>query len=195
MFPRIVLASQSPRRREMLKSIVSEFELASADIDETVKPDELPEDYVTRLAIEKAQVIAKDKPNSIVIGSDTTVVAITDSNEQVILCKPEDLADSQRMFALMSGKIHLVMTAFALVYNDKVRVENVVTEVNFRKVTEQEVEAYWLTGEPQDKAGSYGLQGIGGKFVKSINGSVSAVVGLPLAELEQGLIEFVKNEC
>lgn len=195
MFPRIVLASQSPRRREMLRSIVSEFELASADIDETVKPDELPEDYVTRLAIEKAQVIAKDNPNSIVIGSDTTVVAITEDNKQVILCKPEDLADSQRMFALMSGKIHLVMTAFAFVYNDKVRVENVVTEVNFRKVTDEEVEAYWLTGEPQDKAGSYGLQGIGGKFVKSINGSVSAVVGLPLAELEQGLIEFVKNEC
>lgn len=195
MFPKIVLASQSPRRREMLKSIVSEFELASADIDETVKPDELPEDYVTRLAIEKAQVIAKDQPNSIVIGSDTTVVAITEENAQVILGKPEDLADSQRMFALMSGKIHLVMTAFAFVYNDKVRVENVVTEVNFRTVTEPEVEAYWLTGEPQDKAGSYGLQGIGGKFVKSINGSVSAVIGLPLAELEQGLIEFVKNEC
>lgn len=194
MSPRIVLASQSPRRREMLKSLVSEFELASADIDETVLPDELPENYVTRLAIEKAQVIAKDNANSVVIGSDTTVVAITEDAQQVILGKPVDLADSQRMFALMSGKTHLVMTAFALVCNDKVKVENVITEVNFRSVTEQEVEQYWLSGEPQDKAGSYGLQGIGGKFVKSINGSVSAVIGLPLAELEQGLIEFIKHE-
>ena len=179
----------------MLKSIVSEFELANADIDESVLPNESPENYVTRLAAAKAEFIAKDNPNSVVIGSDTTVVALTEQGKQVILCKPEDLADSQRMFALMSGKVHLVMTAFAFVYNDKVRVENVVTEVNFRTVTEQEVEQYWLTGEPQDKAGSYGLQGIGGKFVKSINGSVSAVVGLPLAELEQGLIEFIKNEC
>lgn len=178
----------------MLKSIVSEFELASADIDETVIANESPENYVTRLAIEKAQVIAQVNENAVVIGSDTTVVAITEDNQQVILGKPEDLADSQRMFALMSGKTHLVMTAFAFVYNDKVKVENVITEVNFRNVTEQEVEQYWLTGEPQDKAGSYGLQGIGGKFVKSINGSVSAVIGLPLAELEQGLIEFIKHE-
>ncbi len=195
MPPKIILASQSPRRREMLKSIVAEFELASADIDETVKTDEQPEQYVTRLAIEKAQTIAKTNPDTVVIGSDTTVVALTENNQQIILCKPESLADSQRMFELMSGKTHLVMTAFALVFNDKVRVENVITEVNFKTVTAEEVEWYWNTGEPQDKAGSYGLQGIGGKFVKSINGSVSAVVGLPLVELEQGLVEFIKNEC
>ena len=195
MFPRVILASQSPRRREMLKSIVSDFGLASADIDETVKPDEQPEQYVTRLAVEKAQVIAKDNPDCVVIGSDTTVVAVTEDEQQLILGKPEDLADSQRIFALLSGKTHLVMTAFAFVYNDKVRVENVITEVNFRTVSTQEVEQYWQTGEPQDKAGSYGLQGVGGKFVKSINGSVSAVIGLPLVELEQGLIDFVKHEC
>ena len=179
----------------MLKSIVNDFELASADIDETVKEAEQPEQYVTRLAVEKAQVIANDNPDTVVIGSDTTVVAVTDDGEQLILGKPEDLADSQRIFALLSGKTHLVMTAFAFVYNDKVRVENVITEVNFRTVLTQEVEQYWQTGEPQDKAGSYGLQGIGGKFVKSINGSVSAVIGLPLVELEQGLIDFVKHEC
>ena len=195
MPPKIILASQSPRRREMLKSVVAEFELASADIDETVKTNEQPEQYVTRLAIEKAQAIAKTNPDTVVIGSDTTVVALTENNQQIILCKPESLADSQRMFELMSGKTHLVMTAFALVFNDKVRVENVITEVNFKTVAAEEVEWYWNTGEPQDKAGSYGLQGIGGKFVKSINGSVSAVVGLPLVELEQGLVEFIKNEC
>lgn len=195
MLPRIILASQSPRRREMLKSIISDFELASADIDETVLTGEQPEQYVTRLAVEKAQAIAVDNANTLVIGSDTTVVAVTEEQNQLILGKPEDLADSQRMFALLSAKTHLVMTAFAFVYNDKVKVENVITEVNFRAVSEQEVEQYWQTGEPQDKAGSYGLQGIGGKFVKSINGSVSAVIGLPLVELEQGLIEFVKHEC
>ena len=195
MLPRIILASQSPRRREMLKSIVSDFELASADIDETVLSGEEPEQYVTRLAVEKAQAIAVDNANTLVIGSDTTVVAVTEQQNQLILGKPKDLADSQRMFALLSGKTHLVMTAFAFVYNDKVKVENVITEVNFRAVSEQEVEQYWQTREPQDKAGSYGLQGVGGKFVKSINGSVSAVIGLPLVELEQGLIEFVKHEC
>lgn len=195
MLPRIILASQSPRRREMLKSIISDFELASADIDERVLTGEQPEQYVTRLAIEKAQAIAVDNANTLVIGSDTTVVAVTEEQNQLILGKPEDLADSQRMFALLSAKTHLVMTAFAFVYNDKVKVENVITEVHFRAVSEQEVEQYWQTGEPQDKAGSYGLQGIGGKFVKSINGSVSAVIGLPLVELEQGLIEFVKHEC
>ena len=195
MSHRIILASQSPRRREMLKAIVNEFELASADIDESVLTGETPEQYVTRLAIAKAQVIAKDNADAIVIGSDTTVVAITPTGEKEILGKPMDLADSKRMFALLSGSNHQVMTAFAIVRNDSVTVENVITEVNFRQVTDADVEQYWLTGEPQDKAGSYGLQGIGGKFVKSINGSVSAVVGLPLAELEQGLLAFYENEC
>ena len=190
----IILASQSPRRREMLTSIVTEFELASADIDESTKAGEEPAQYVTRLALAKAQVIARDNPNTIVIGSDTAVVAVK-NGQQVILGKPRDLADSQRMFELLSETQHQVMTAFAFVFNDKSRVENVVTQVTFKKVTEQEVAQYWHTGEPQDKAGSYGLQGIGGKFVKSINGSVSAVIGLPLVELEQGLAEFIENEC
>lgn len=194
MQPQIILASQSPRRREMLKSIVSEFALASADIDESVLGQETPEAYVTRLAQEKAKVIAKEAPEAIVIGSDTTVVAVLDNGDKEILGKPVDLADSQRMFALLSGRKHQVMTAFALVQNDRVYVENVITDVIFKQVSEQEVESYWQTGEPQDKAGSYGLQGIGGKFVKAISGSVSAVVGLPLVELEQGLAEFIDHD-
>jgi len=194
MKPKIILASQSPRRREMLKSIVSEFELASADIDETPKDAETPEQYVTRLALEKAQTIAVDNPNAVVIGSDTTVVADNDG-QPIILGKPENLADCQHMFDLLSGTNHQVMTAYALVFNDKFKIENVITEVTFKTVTTEEVEQYWHTGEPQDKAGSYGLQGIGGKFVKAINGSVSAVIGLPLVELEQGLAEFIENEC
>lgn len=194
MQPQIILASQSPRRREMLKSIVTEFALASADIDESVLGQETPEAYVTRLAQEKAKVIAKEAPEAIVIGSDTTVVAVLDNGDKEILGKPVDLADSQRMFALLSGRKHQVMTAFALVQNDRVYVENVITDVIFKQVSEQEVESYWQTGEPQDKAGSYGLQGIGGKFVKAISGSVSAVVGLPLVELEQGLAEFIDHD-
>ena len=169
---KVILASQSPRRRAMLTSILESFEVDSAD-------------YVQRLALEKAKVIAKHNPDALVIGSDTTVVV----GEQ-ILEKPLDLNDSKRMFALMSGTTHQVMTAFALVKGDKHFVENVITEVRFKVVSEQEVEAYWRTNEPQDKAGSYGLQGIGGKFVKSINGSVSAVVGLPLVELQQAITEF-----
>ena len=182
---RIILASQSPRRREMLKSLVSSFELASADIDETPKPNEQAADYVKRLALEKAQTIARTQPNALVIGSDTTVVV-----NQEILGKPENEADSQRMFALMSNSTYQVMTAFALVHGSKVYIENVITDVVFAKVSEQEVTEYWQTGEPQDKAGSYAIQGIGGKFVKAINGSVSAVVGLPLVELKQAITEF-----
>lgn len=182
---KIILASQSPRRRAMLASIVDTFDVDSADIDETPFENEQAADYVQRLALEKARVIGKDHPDALVIGSDTTVVV---GNQ--ILEKPLDLDDSKRMFALMSGTTHQVMTAFALVKGDKYVVENVITQVTFKTVTEQEVEEYWHTNEPQDKAGSYGLQGIGGKFVKAINGSVSSVVGLPLVELQQAITEF-----
>lgn len=182
----IILASQSPRRQQMLAYLVDDFTIAAADIDETPLADESPRDYVLRLAVEKAQTIAKTNPQAFVIGSDTTVVF-----DNHILGKPVDLADCKAMLMMLSGQRHQVMTAFAVVNQGKVISEIVVTEVDFCHLTEQEIEQYWQTGEPQDKAGSYAIQGIGSKFVKQVNGSVSSVVGLPLAELNQVLKEFL----
>lgn len=177
-----MLASQSPRRKELLASIVSEFDVKAADIDETPLTDESAFDYVARLAQQKAQVIAKKHPGYAVIGSDTAVVV-----NGVILGKPEDLKDSTRMLTLLSGKVHQVMTSFSVVKDDETYTEVVTTDVTFKTLDQQEIEAYWMTNEPQDKAGSYAIQGIGGKFVERINGSVSSVIGLPLVELEKVL--------
>ncbi len=184
----IILASQSPRRKELLGYIVNNFTQSSADIDETVLDGEMPQNYVERLANEKAKTIfdaLPNKENQAVIGSDTSVI-----NEGVILGKPQDLDDCIQTLLSLSGKAHHVMTAFSIVTATKVITRTVFTEVEFTKISKQQVIDYWHTNEPQDKAGSYAIQGIGGKFVKSINGSVSAVVGLPLVELEEALREL-----
>lgn len=182
----LILASQSPRRKELLSYITSNFDVCSADIDETCLANESAIDYVTRLAEEKAAVVKQHYPDSAVIGSDTAVVI-----EQNILGKPENLEDSLRILRLLSGKVHQVMTAFCVMTATQKTTRLVVTDVKFKTLTDEEINDYWLTGEPQDKAGSYAIQGIGGKFVESINGSVSSVIGLPLVELEQTLKEVL----
>ncbi|NVK26244.1 MAG: septum formation inhibitor Maf [Gammaproteobacteria bacterium] len=179
---KIVLASQSPRRKELLSFIVDDFDVQAADIDETPKRNESAIDYVARLAAEKAQAVAEKLEQAVVIGSDTSVVI-----DGLILGKPMNFEDCRRMLTALSGRSHQVLTAFSIIANNKVYSEVVATEVNFVEVTEQAITSYWQTGEPQDKAGSYAIQGIGGKFVKGINGSVTNVIGLPLAELEQAL--------
>ena len=185
---KFILASQSPRRRELLGYLLNDFDVASANIDESVLDQESPKEYVERLAQHKAQVIAERQDNSspyLVIGSDTSVIF-----KQHILGKPEDLADCQRMLSMLSGQTHQVLTAFSVVGPHRTVTKTVSTDVRFVELTEQDIEAYWATGEPQDKAGAYAIQGIGGKFVAAINGSVSSVVGLPLAELQQVLKEM-----
>ena len=178
----LILASQSPRRRELLLSITNDFSIHAADIDETPLSDEKPEQYVSRLALEKARVVSAQNPNAMVVGSDTSVVI-----NGIILGKPIDKDDSKRMLTLLSGNTHQVMTAFSLVRDNSEYTEVVITDVSFTELSEQTIDKYWLTGEPQDKAGSYAIQGIGGKFVKKINGSVSSVIGLPLVEFEKAL--------
>ena len=173
----IVLASKSPRRKELLEQIGVEFICQSADIDESVIGQESPTEYVERLAIEKAQAIAINRQGDAVFGSDTCVVI---NNE--ILGKPKDKADSANMLRKLSGKRHQVYTAIALVQGEKVSSKVVSTSVNFKVLTDDEIHQYWLTGEPQDKAGSYAIQGIAGQFIMSIEGSYSSVVGLPLYE-------------
>lgn len=178
----IILASQSPRRKELLQYIAEDFEIVTADIDETVLPNESPEMYVQRLSLSKAQKVASSHEQNIVIGADTTVVY-----KNNILGKPENIEECRATLSMLSGKTHQVFTSFSVVSPSNTLTQIVKTDVTFRAITSEEIDEYWHTGEPQDKAGAYGIQGIGGKFVTRVNGSVSSVIGLPLAELDQAL--------
>lgn len=187
MTNKVILASQSPRRKTLLSHIIDDFSVQAADIDESVLFGESPIEYVSRLSLEKAQHIFKANNDAIVIGSDTSVII-----SNTILGKPVDLQDCINTLSLLSGKKHQVITAFTILSDIKTITECVTTDVLFKVLNEDEIIKYWNTGEPQDKAGSYAIQGIGAKFVKSINGSVSSVVGLPLVEIEQALKKVMK---
>lgn len=180
MYPTIALASASPRRRELLQQLGVNFELVTPDIDESILPAEPATTYVSRLALTKAQtglrLLAGRLP---VLGADTSVVI--DDN---ILGKPENKADFLQMMQQLSGRCHQVMTAIALVTPTQQWQALVITDVWFRVISSGEMADYWQSGEPADKAGGYGIQGIAGKFVERINGSYSAVVGLPLCETD-----------
>jgi len=181
MSPSIYLASQSPRRRELLTQIGIDYEILLNDIDETPHIDEQAHDYVERLAIAKAQagqLLAVD--NKPVLGADTIVVV-----DEKLLGKPRNKQDAMAMLLSLSNRTHQVMTAIALVQGDEVLSEVVMTKVTFRKITEQEALNYWLSGEPKDKAGGYGIQGLGGQFVERIEGCYFSVVGLPLMKTQQ----------
>ncbi|WP_261903552.1 Maf family protein [Vibrio fortis] len=189
----LVLASGSPRRKELLTQLGYEFSVLVTDIEEQQQPDEDVQAYVQRLSLDKAKaalnLIAEREPNSdsiVVLGSDTVVVS-----QGQVLEKPSDLADCKRMLTQLSDQRHQVMTAVSVVSADKQKTEIVITDVWFKPLSEQEIEKYWQTGEPCDKAGSYGIQGLGGRFVTRIEGSYYAVVGLPLFETDQLLQEFL----
>ncbi|MDT0603317.1 Maf family protein [Thalassotalea castellviae] len=183
---KLILASQSPRRRELLAQLGYQFTCCPADIDETVQLHESPKEYVERLALEKSACIAKEQAETtLVLGSDTCVVY-----QNCILGKPENLAQATDHLTRLSGNTHQVLTAIAVVQGQFSKAVVVCTDVTFKTLTTQEIINYWHTGEPQDKAGSYGIQGIAGQFVKHICGSYSAVVGLPLYETAQLLAEF-----
>ena len=182
----LILASQSPRRKVLLAQLGYEFTCCPADIDETAFLDESPRQYVERLALEKANKIAKNElSHTVVLGADTCVV-----DNGIILGKPSNLAECLHHLSSLSGKSHQVLTAIAVVQGKLSQSLVVCTEIEFKSLTEQEIINYWHTGEPQDKAGSYGIQGIAGQFVKQIKGSYSAVVGLPLYETSTLLAEF-----
>lgn len=184
----LVLASTSPRRKELLANIGLgradfSFTLVAPDIDETPYEGEAPRDYVQRLATEKAlagRALCCGTLQPAVLGSDTIVVL-----EKQILGKPVDAADAKRILWALSGKTHTVMTAVALVCGEHTQVQLVETQVRFCTLTDADIEAYVASKEPMDKAGSYGIQGLGGCFVESIAGSYSSVVGLPLVETRQ----------
>ncbi|WP_261882509.1 Maf family protein [Vibrio pelagius] len=197
----LVLASGSPRRKELLTQLGYEFSVLVTDIEEQQQPNEDAQAYVKRLSLDKAKaaldliaeqeaksdsLISLGSNNIVVLGSDTVVVS-----QGQVLEKPSDLADCKRMLTQLSDQRHQVMTAVSVVSADKQKTEIVITDVWFKPLSEQEIEKYWQTGEPCDKAGSYGIQGLGGRFVTRIEGSYYAVVGLPLFETDQLLQEFL----
>jgi septum formation protein len=183
----IILASNSPRRRELLSQIGLTFTIAPADVDERTRPGESPVDYAERLAREKARAAAERAGKGIVIAADTIVVVRGD-----ILGKPADAADARRMLAELSGREHEVVTALAVMDAETKRasVKTSVTRVWFRTLTEREIKAYVATGEPLDKAGAYGIQERGALLVERIEGCYSNVVGLPLSLLGEMLRDF-----
>ncbi len=169
----IVLASASPRRSELLRAAGIPFTIRVANVDESLLCDEVPHDYVARLSRTKASAVAQ--PNEIVLGADTTVV-IGDE----IAGKPVDIGDAERMLRLLSGNWHEVLTGVSLAHNAEVQTEVAVTRVKFATMSEAEIHWYAMSGEPDDKAGAYAIQGLASRFVERIEGSYSNVVGLPM---------------
>jgi septum formation protein len=174
--PQVILASSSPRRRELLHLIGVPHEIRPADIDESCRPGESPRAHAERLAREKASAI--DAPDAVVIGSDTIVVVDGD-----VLGKPRDRAQAAEMLRRLSGRSHVVMTGVAVWWRG--RLESTVEEVDvtFRDLTDREIDRYIDTGEPMDKAGAYGIQGYGATIVERVEGDYFAVMGLALNQL------------
>jgi septum formation protein len=182
----LYLASGSPRRRELLTQLGLQFERLITHVEEQRQPEEAAEVYVRRLASDKARAGVAVAPRDLpVLGADTIVVL----NGEV-LEKPQDAAHAAEMLSKLSGQTHQVMTAVALADAQRELDCLVTTDVTFRKMTAEEISHYIASGEPMDKAGAYGIQGLGGNFVRKINGSYHAVVGLPLVETGELLSHF-----
>ncbi|HEY0429139.1 MAG TPA: Maf family protein [Pyrinomonadaceae bacterium] len=184
--PKLILASGSPRRAEILSFVGWEFEKRAADIDETEFSGEKPEDYVRRLALEKASAVAANYENAIILGADTIVVI-----DNQIIGKPKDLADARRMLRFLSGKRHEVLTGVALVKKSELPavadgsdLQSLVglqrTGVKFAELTDAEIEFLVEKGEPLDKAGAYAVQAQAALFIEEIEGDYWNVVGLPV---------------
>lgn len=175
---RVVLASGSPRRRQLLELIGIDHEVLASNIDETMRPREAPRRHAERLAREKASAVANRQPDRITIAADTIVVI-----NKKVLGKPVDAADARRMLSMLSGREHTVITAVAVARGRKLRSAVEEVRVKFRRLRDDEIDAYVATGEPMDKAGAYGIQGYGATIVECVDGDYFAVMGLPLARL------------
>jgi septum formation protein len=177
---RVVLASSSPRRHQLLELIGVAHRVQPADVDETYTSGELPDHYAERLARAKAELVSALYRESVVIGADTIVVA-----DGTVLGKPRDEADATRMLKVLSGRGHVVMTAVAVAHEATIvsMVEKV--SVTFRDLSDEEIASYIATGEPMDKAGAYGIQGYGATIVRRIDGDYFAVMGLSLVRLTE----------
>lgn len=186
----LILASASPRRTALLNQMGFAHTQMPVDIDESPKAGEKPEILVERLAAEKAltayqRLDDEQKRDAIILASDTLIAFEGES-----LGKPADEADCVAMLQRLSGQVHEVLTSISVLDAQRQVTQTIITQVHFAPVSEAQSRQYWATGEPADKAGSYAIQGIGGQFVKSVKGSVSAVIGLPLYETRCLLNEF-----
>jgi len=175
---RVILASGSPRRRQLLQLVGIDHDVIPSDIDETIRVGELPEQYAERLAREKAEHVARDKHESLVVGADTIVVI-----DDRLLGKPRDVEDAARMLRMLSGRSHTVMTAVAASINGRTVSGVELVDVTFLPLDDDRIHAYIATGEPMDKAGAYGIQGYGATIVRRIDGDYFAVMGLSLVRL------------
>ena len=183
--PQIILASSSPRRESILRDIGIRFIKCPADIDESVLPGEKPDKYVRRMAEAKAKKIANQKKHKPVLGADTIVLI-----DGRILGKPKNREQALRYITLLSNRTHSVLTSVALARGDRCKSIVARAEVTFRKISKREAILYWETGEPKDKAGGYGIQGVGGIFIDPIEGGHGTVIGLPVLEAEKLLRLF-----
>lgn len=181
----IILASQSPRRKELLGLFRIPFEIRVADIDETMDPEKPPFDEVARVSREKALAIPREKEDT-VIAADTIVVCAGQ-----VLGKPRDEADAVRMLSLLSGRDHQVMTGMTVIRGEKIVSCTEVTDIHFRPLSEKEIRDYVATKEPMDKAGSYGIQGGAALFAEKMVGDYYNVMGLPVCRLGMILKEIV----
>jgi septum formation protein len=182
---RVILASQSPRRRELLTLIGIPHEVRPADLDETMRPGESPNGYAERLARAKARAVAEGDERAIVIGADTVVVL-----DGEVLGKPADASEAVQTLRRLAGRTHTVHTAVAVAHGGHLESGVESVEVTFRPLTDEQVGAYVATGEPMDKAGAYGIQGYGAVLVERIHGDYFAVMGLALGRLVE-LLERV----
>lgn len=186
---KLVLASGSPRRKEMLQSMGVEFRVHVTDTDESRRESEAAEDFVIRLARDKARAAQADlDSNDAILAADTIVV-----QGDNVFGKPKDFEHAQRIWHSLSSNSHQVMTAVCLLKDDKLAVKLGVTDVEFGAINATQMQRYWATGEPLDKAGAYAIQGFASAWVKLINGSYSNVVGLPLREVNELLATIDKN--
>jgi septum formation protein len=183
--PRVILASQSPRRRDLLTMLRIPHEVRPANVDETVHPGEAPVPHCERLARAKAAVLGAADPHAVVVAADTIVVVDGD-----ILGKPRDRAEAVAMVARLAGRTHTVHTAVAVAFGGRTVAGVETVAVTFRPLTAGQVAAYVDTGEPMDKAGAYGIQGFGAVIVERIDGDFFAVMGLPLGRMVALLAEL-----
>ncbi len=185
MNTKLILASQSPRRRELLQLLAIPFEVIPAKVEEKIDPDRDPAEEIQRLAQKKASWIFQSHPDSLVIGADTVVVI-----DGMILGKPKDQKEAQAMLHRLSDRTHQVITGVCLIDAKQTDCFVNITEVTFYPLSEEEIDRYTQSNEPLDKAGAYAIQGAAALFIKKIDGDYYSVMGLPIAEIAQHLKHF-----
>ncbi len=183
---KLILASGSPRRKELLALLNIPFEVVVSNFDEKIDQDKKLEDEIKRLSFGKAKSVFEKNEDAVVIGADTIVTI-----DNKVLGKPKDIEDAKRMLTLLSNNVHTVITGVTIISKDKTETFASSSKVYFDQLTDDEIKEYILTKEPMDKAGAYAIQGIGSKFIKKIEGDYYSIVGLPINQIYQKLRAFI----